>query len=68
MVDDPLIDNEKENEQMKFRELYMDEVYQNIDSYRIEALKKISMQKYDEVKVGCDPEVTGKNKKREKLF
>ena len=46
----------------------MDEVYQNIDQYRMEALKKISMEKYDEVEVGCDPEVSGKNQKREKLF
>lgn len=46
----------------------MDEVYSNIDQYRMEALKNISMEKYDEVKVGCDPEVTGKNQKREKLF
>lgn len=46
----------------------MDEVYNNIDQYRIDALKKISMEKYDEVQVGCDPEVTGKYQKREKLF
>lgn len=46
----------------------MDEVYQNIDQYRIDALKKISMERYDEVKVGCDPDVTGKKQKREKLF
>jgi hypothetical protein len=46
----------------------MDEVYHNIDQYRIEALKKISMEKYDEVQVGCDPEVSGKKQKREKLF
>ena len=46
----------------------MDKVYQNIDQYRIDALKKISMEKYDEVKVGCDPEISGKHKKREKLY
>ena len=34
---------------MKFRDLYLDEVYKNIDQYKIEALKKISMEKYDEV-------------------
>ena len=55
------MDPEKERDQIKFRDLYMDEVYENIDQYRIDALKKISMDKFDEVKVGCDPEVTGKN-------
>lgn len=62
------MDHEKEQEQLKFRDLYMEKVYQNIDQYRIDALKKISMERYDEVKVGCDPEVQDKNKKREKLF
>ena len=53
---------------MKFRDLYLDEVYKNIDQYKIEALKKISMERFDEVQVGCDPEITGKKRKREKLF
>ena len=35
----------------------MQQVYKNIDQYRIDALKKISMQRYDDVKVGCDLEV-----------
>ena len=46
----------------------MDDVYKNIDQYRMDALKKISMEKYDEVQVGCDPEVTSKKRKREKLY
>ena len=46
----------------------MDEVYGNIDQYRMEALKKISMEKYDEVQVGCDPDIQGKYKKRDKLY
>ena len=47
----------------------MDEVYHNIDQFRIDALKKISMEKYDEVKVGCDPDVLDKKyQKREKMY
>lgn len=63
-----LINNKREMEQLKFRDLYMDEVYKNIDQYKIDALKKISMEKFDEVQVGCDPEVTSKKRKREKLY
>lgn len=48
-MEDHLLDNRRETEQMKFRDLYMDEVYKNIDQYRIDALKKISMEKFDEV-------------------
>ena len=46
----------------------MQKVYQNIDQYRIDALKKISMHRYDDVKVGCDLEVDKNSQKREKLF
>lgn len=31
-------------------------------------MRKISMEKYDEIKVGCDPEVTDKKRKRETIF
>lgn len=31
-------------------------------------MRKISMEKYEEVRVGCDPEVTDKSRKRETIF
>jgi len=34
---------------MKFRDLYLDEVYKNIDKHKMDAMRKISMEKYDEV-------------------
>ena len=43
-------------------------MYKNIDKFKMEAMRNISMEKYDEVQVGCDPEVTGKHSKKENLF
>ena len=44
-----IIDDEKEKTQIKFRDLYLEEVYKNIDKHKMDAMRKISMQKYDEV-------------------
>jgi len=44
-----VIDDEKEKTQIKFRDLYLEEVYKNIDKHKMDAMRKISMQKYDEV-------------------
>ena len=44
-----VIDDEKEKTQIKFRDLYLEEVYKNIDKHKMDAMRKLSMQKYDEV-------------------
>ena len=38
-----VIDDEKEKTQIKFRDLYLEEVYKNIDKHKMDAMRKISM-------------------------
>ena len=43
-----------EAQMMKCREIYMKDVYEEIDKFKIDNLKKISQQKYDQVEVRAD--------------
>ena len=41
-----------QDQQKKFRELYyFQDVYKNIDKYRVENLRRISHQRYDDIKL-----------------
>lgn len=57
---------------LKCRDLYLEEVNRKVERYRIENMKKITMEKFDEIEVGCDLDQLGEGRKhdtkREKLY
>jgi hypothetical protein len=60
-------DSEIENEMLKCRDKYMADIYEKIDIYKIETMKKLSQQRFEDVEARPDDKKT-LARKAEKYF